>query len=109
MSIAVEGLEIEIKQKADGATKAINNLTMSMRHLNDSVRQSFSSITAFNYALQNTKEFAGALAKNLGAVNSKAGKTASSIKKAVEETKKEMDVSGKGTGSVQKWARLKAR
>lgn len=102
MSIAVEGLEIEIKQKADGATKAINNLTMSMRHLNDSVRQSFSSITAFNYALQNTKEFAGALAKNLGAVNSKAGKTASSIKKAVEETKKEMDVSGGGEASVKK-------
>lgn len=108
MSIAVEGLEIEIKQKAVGATKAINNLTMSMRHLNDSVRQSFSSITAFNYALQNTKEFAGALAKNLGAVNSKAGKTASSIKKAVEETKKEMDVSGKGTGSVQKMGAFKS-
>lgn len=102
MSIAVEGLEIEIKQKADGATKAINNLTMSMRHLNDSVRQSFSAITAFNYALQNTKEFAGALAKNLGAVNTKASKTASSIKKAVEETKKEMDVSGGGEASVKK-------
>lgn len=90
MSVIVESLEVEIKQKGDKASSSIDRLTYALRNMRLAVAESIAPLKEFNDELQSLGKFSSYARKELSGLGKNAERNAAKITGAFERAREAM-------------------
>ncbi len=106
MSIAVEGLEIEVKNKADSTVKSLQGLIAKMTSLKAECQRTIPQLSMFAKELSKISDIASVANSNFSNLAPNVGKVAKNARKISEEfsrAKKNVEETGLAINSFTQW------